>query len=839
MANDTFLWDVDNIDPDDTSRFGGKATGLARMRQMGLPVPPAVVISTEAFRAFRENGSRLPDGLKAEIDDAIQLLETKTGKHFGTSGLPLLLSVRSGAKVSMPGMMDTILNLGLDARSAAELVSASGNKEFVGDTWLRFWAMYADTVLGIESEAMHEDFKKRLAVSTSAAGDLFASLESALVDAIEAEGGETPPVSPRDQLDAAVTAVFKSWDSPRAKAYRKHHKISEDLGTAVVIQAMVFGNLDSESGTGVAFTRDPVSGEHKLFGEYLAGHQGEDLVAGTKTPDSLADPSEAVRQIAEAVANAGAQLEALYKDALDIEFTVERGTLFLLQVRSAKRTAAAAVRIAVEMADEGLISRDEAIRRVTDDQLKQLVRPGFLPEALQAAGENGSLIVEGVPASPGHASGVAILDSDRAVERAATGQNVILVRPTTSPLDVRGMLHSHGVVTARGGSASHAAVVARALDRPCVVGCSALEIDTESRTFRVGDRQFSEGDQISIDGKTGRIFAGVIEMATVGVGNPNLSRLLQWADECAQSSLWASTRMTSELTNLTKRKPSGIGIVPVVDLMIAHGCASGLIEAVQALSANASAPTAQVEARFQAAVSRVSAEFLSASDGLPVAIRLPRLSGTRARHMVEGWAMLDPKMLLPLGAPRLTAAFVNAIGDAAKKAGHAAVSVVLPAACDVAEMIAFKKAVDKHPGVRAGVLVQNAALLSELSERRPDGVEVWIDIREVVRTFYGWPDELSFSADLIDQYAAAGNLSKSPLRTLPKFLLHSLGAFAKTAGRERDDVGIDLGGAPVLEVVTELHRLGFRKFCVPVEQSEALRLSLGRASVSEASPPRH
>jgi pyruvate,orthophosphate dikinase len=385
MVINTFLWDVDNIDANDVERFGGKATGLARMRQMGLPVPPAVVISTQAFHAFRENGGRLPAELKTEIEGAIQLLEKKTGKAFGGPGLPLLLSVRSGAKISMPGMMDTILNLGLDAGSAAEFATESGNRAFVGDTWLRFWTMYADTVLGIDAEPMHEAFGKRLSGPKAAGAENFSTLEKDLLGAIEAECGEMPPVSPRAQLDAAVTAVFESWDSPRAKAYRKHHKISDDLGTAVVIQAMVFGNLDLESGTGVAFTRDPITGEHCLFGEYLAGHQGEDLVAGTKTPESLRAPSLEMSRIAAEISSVGARLETLYKNALDIEFTVERGTLYLLQVRSAKRTAAAAVRIAVEMANEGLISREEAICRVSDEQLRQLVRPGFLAEALEAA----------------------------------------------------------------------------------------------------------------------------------------------------------------------------------------------------------------------------------------------------------------------------------------------------------------------------------------------------------------------------------------------------------------------------------------------------------------------
>jgi pyruvate,orthophosphate dikinase len=292
--------------------------------------------------------------------------------------------------------------------------------------------------------------------------------------------------------------------------------------------------------------------------------------------------------------------------------------------------------------------------------------------------------------------------------------------------------------------------------------------------------------------------------------------------------------LTGELASLDKRKPAGIGIVPAVDLLIANGRADGLVEAVQALSANASAPVIQIEARFQAPFTEVCREFLSAAGGLPVAIRLPRLSGTRARHMVEGWATLDPHMLLPLGAPRLNAAFVKAIGDAAKDASHDAVTVLLPAVCDVAEMVAFRKAVDRQPGLRAGVLVQNAALLSDLAATPVEGVDVWIDIPEIVRTFQGWPDELSYSADLIDQYAAAGNFSHSPLRRLHRFLLQSLRELAATALTREELVGIDLGAAPTVEIVSELQRLGFQRFAVPVERFEALRLSLGHASTRVA-----
>lgn len=832
MAAIKYLWDVDTIDPSDTTRFGGKASGLARMRQMGLPVPPAVVISTDAFKAFHENGGQLPASLADEIDTAIHLLEQRTGKVFCGRGTPLLLSVRSGAKISMPGMMDTILNLGLDARSAAEFATSSGDRAFVGDTWLRFWSMYADTVLGVDAESIVPQFEEATAASNRPVAEVFAGVETELLAAIESEAGERPSPTPRDQLTRAVTAVFESWHSARAKAYRKHHGIPDDLGTAVVIQAMVFGNLDADSGTGVAFTRDPMTGERRLFGEYLAGHQGEDLVAGTKTPDSLSNPSPGVARIAEEVRTVGEQLEALYEDALDIEFTVERGKLHLLQVRAAKRTAAAAVRIAVEMADEGLIDRATALRRVTGDQLRQLVRPGFVPASLEAANTNGSLLIEGVAASPGHSTGIAVLDSDRAVERAAAGENVILVRPTTSPLDVRGMLHSQGIVTARGGSASHAAVVARALDKPCIVGCGALEIDESARTFKVEGREFNEGTELSIDGKSGRIYIGAIELDDTGASNAYLNRLLKWGEEISNASVWASARMTGELTAIGKRHPAGVGIVPIVDLLIAGGQATGLIEAVQALSTNAAAPVGKVEERFQHTLFEACKAFLQASLAHPVALRLPRLSGSRARHMVDGWASLDPGLLLPLGAPRLMTALAKGVAKAAMEVGHPSVTVVLPAVSDVLEIAAFRKAINAVPGVQPAVLVQNAALLSELPGSSVEGVDIWVDLPELVRTFHGWPDELSFSAEVIDRYEAAGNFSCSPLRTLRGFLLQSLAKLAVTAWDRGWRVVVDLGASPATEVINELYGLGYRHFSVPTERIEALRLCLGHVANS-------
>ena len=527
---DSFVHPVSQIDPVDLARFGGKATGLARMATAGIRVPPAFVIGTDGYRAFRAEGGALPDALVAQTLEAMQRLEAATGRRFGAGDtMPLLVSVRSGAQVSMPGMMDTVLNLGITASGAFALARETGNPAFALDTWLRFWRMFSDIVLGLDGEAVIEALAPHIeAARAETTQPSFDRLEHAILQTVEAHGGEIQADS-RWQLLRAIAAVFESWDSRRARAHRTHHAISDTLGTAVTVQAMVFGNLDGRSGSGVAFTRNPNTGERTLYGEFLAGRQGEDLVSGAATPMSINEPGALREAHLRELLEHGASLEHIYKDAVDIEFTVEGEHLYFLQVRAAKRTAHAAVRIAAELVDDGILSQRAALKQVSVEQLKRLLRPAFEPAALQTA----SVLTQGIGASPGHAYGAAILDADRAAAVASGGERVILLRPTTSPQDIRGMLSAKAIVTARGGALSHAAVVSRALDIPCVVGCETLEIDLERRRFTTGGKTFDEGTPLSVDGATGKVYSGVLPLqASVNVEG-DIDRLLRWSDEVA------------------------------------------------------------------------------------------------------------------------------------------------------------------------------------------------------------------------------------------------------------------------------------------------------------------
>ena len=563
----SFVRDVADPEVADAQRYGGKASGLSRMLSAGVPAPPAFVIGADGFHHFRSNGGSIGQDMMSEVVNGLRRLEAATGRTFGGVDRPLLVSVRSGAAVSMPGMMDTILNLGLTTRSALAVAEGSGGPRFALDTWLRFWRMFHDTVLNLDPtelvEAVREAERAALAAPSL---DTFDAFERAILAHAE-EQGENVTADPMGQLELAIAAVFQSWDSPRAKAYRAHHGISDDLGTAVTIQAMVFGNADEDSGSGVAFTRNPNDGARTLYGEYLVGRQGEDLVAGTHRPIDLSDPNGMNSALRSGLIEIGARLEALYRDAVDIEFTVESCQLYMLQVRPAKRTAAAAVRIAADLTAEGVIDAQEALNRIAVEQIRKLSRPSFEETDLVAA----KLLAQGLGSSPGHAHGAAILDSDRAAEAAAKGEDVILIRPTTSPKDIRGMLSAHGVVTATGGALSHAAVVSRALDKPCIVGCEAIGIDLASRTFTISGEIFREGDEISIDGGSGNIYAGALRLRAGGASRAALERLLDLADREFCSSVWIAPRSAAEAIDSSTQATPGLAVVRLTDLITSHG----------------------------------------------------------------------------------------------------------------------------------------------------------------------------------------------------------------------------------------------------------------------------
>jgi pyruvate, orthophosphate dikinase len=489
--NGKWVLSLDGSSLPDRAAIGGKAWSIAKMKALGLPVPPAFVVRTTASVAYMADG--FPAGLTEELAEGMAWLEAQTGRQFGRGDKPLLVSVRSGAAISMPGMMDTVLNLGIDPQTEAALAAESGLPGFARDTLRRFYELYASIVLKTPVELAHD-------------GD--AAVWSA---AIQAATGAPLPGDVNAQLLAAVTAVFDSWNSRRAKRYRAHNGIDDSLGTAVTIQAMVFGNLDDDSGTGVLFSRNPLTGDPAPFGEYLPRAQGEDVVSGKVTPLPLSAMKDSVPEAHDALLAASNTLEADGRDVQDIEFTVQNGTLYLLQARSAKRSPEAAVRLAVDMVDEGLIRPEEAVRRVTPEQAASLLLPRLASEA------NGAPVFSGEGACPGVAVGVMVSDPNEAERRAAAGEAVILVRATTSPDDVHGMIAARGIITEQGGATSHAAVVSRALGRPCIVGCGPGVVARA-------------GETVTIDGGAGKAYAGALDVVRPDEGGePRLARLIEWA----------------------------------------------------------------------------------------------------------------------------------------------------------------------------------------------------------------------------------------------------------------------------------------------------------------------
>jgi len=597
--------------------LGGKGVGLAEMTQLGVPVPSGFTITTDACRAYMANGQQLPAGLPEEIERHIDTLEGQTGKRFGDSKDPLLVSVRSGAAVSMPGMMDTILNLGLNDDAVEGLGASTANPRFAYDSYRRLIQMYGEVVEGVDAHRFEQaltDLKSERGVQQDVeldANDL-RELVGTYQQIYADETGTPFPQDARDQLARAVRAVFDSWDTPRAQVYRRAHRIPDDLGTAVNVVQMVFGNKGEGSGTGVAFTRDPSTGESGLYGEFLADAQGEDVVAGIRTPQPLASMQERLPQAFDELTGTMRRLEEHYKDMQDIEFTVEEGRLYLLQTRSAKRTAAAALKAAVSMVDEGLISREEAVARIDPAQLDQLLHPMIDPSAeLEVA-------ARGLNASPGAACGAVVLDADLAEQRGKAGESVILVRWETTPDDIHGLIQAAGILTAHGGMTSHAAVVARGMGKPCVAGCEDLTIDLEARTITVGGQTLAEGETLTIDGGTGRVIVGAVPLVPPQI-NEDFETILGWADEMRGMKVRANADTPEDAAKARDFGAQGIGLcrtehmfmaddrLPVVREMI---MASGEDERRTALDKLLPHQQADFEGIFEAMA------------GLPVTIRL-------------------------------------------------------------------------------------------------------------------------------------------------------------------------------------------------------------------------
>ncbi len=548
--------------------LGGKGAGVAEMTNAGLPVPPGFTITTEACNAYYEAGKQFPRGMWEQALAALKIVEEQTGKHFGQKDNPLLVSVRSGAKFSMPGMMDTVLNLGINDETVQGLMALTGDERFAYDAYRRFIQMFSKIVLNTDPrdfEHLLDQYKERAGVQSDAELSA-ADLKRLVVDfkqVAERQSGEPFPTDVYQQLHKAIEAVFSSWNNKRAIDYRNFNKIPHNLGTAVNVQSMVFGNMGHDSGTGVAFTRNPSTGEEQLYGEYLLNAQGEDVVAGIRTPSKISRLQQDLPDVYRQFRDIAHRLEQHYRDMQDLEFTVEKGRLYMLQTRSAKRTAQAAIKAAVDMVEEGLISEQEAVKRVDPTQVYQLLLPRFDEAEKVQAEEEGRLLAKGLNASPGAASGKAVFDADRAEQMGKAGVAVILVRPETSPDDVHGMLVAKGILTARGGATSHAAVVARGLGLPCVAGCEGIRVSDEERLFRVVDSDIiiREGDEISIDGATGEVFAGIIKTVDPDFDKEvNLKKLLDWADQFRKLGVWANADYPRDARRAVTFGAEGIGL---------------------------------------------------------------------------------------------------------------------------------------------------------------------------------------------------------------------------------------------------------------------------------------
>ncbi len=704
MEKWVYLYGPDRVDGrgDMKDLLGGKGAGLHEMARIGIPVPPGFTITTRACTAYFETGG-FPEGLETQVREAVAALEAWTGKRFGGSP-PLLVSVRSGAPISMPGMMDTVLNLGLNDETVEALAQVTSNPRFAWDSYRRFLEMFGDVVMGIPRrrfEDLLEQAKEEAGVQADAELDT-ARLQNLVraFKAVYAEEGRAFPQDPWEQLWAAIRAVFDSWNNPRAIAYRKIHGIPDHLGTAVNVVTMVFGNMGDDSGTGVAFTRNPATGEKELYAEYLPNAQGEDVVAGIRTPLKIDALRAQFPSIYEELVRHAAALEAHYRDMLDLEFTVERGKLYFLQVRVGKRTARAMVKIAVDLVHEGRISREEALLRVDPYKVEELFHPMLDPS------HDGEPIASGIPASPGAAVGRIALDAPTAQKMRERGERVVLVRPETSPDDIRGMAASEGILTARGGATSHAAVVSRGMGKPCVVGAGDLIIDEAAREIRIRGRDglvLREGDWISIDGTTGKIFAGPVPTLPPSPDFPEFVELLSWADAFRRLRVRANADTPEDARRARAFGAEGIGLART-EHMFFEG------ERIYAMQEMILADTPEARREALAKLLPYQKEdfkgLFRAMDGLPVTIRT-----------------LDPPLheFLPK-EPEAQRALAERLGVPVEK-----VAERVEALKELNPMLGFR-------GVRLGMLypeiteMQARAMLEAACEVQAEGVEVHLEI---------------------------------------------------------------------------------------------------------------
>ena len=616
MKATKYVYDFDEGDASMKRLLGGKGSNLAEMTRLGLPVPPGFTISTEACNFFSREG-KYPDGLQEEIEEHLRRLEERMGKRLGDKDDPLLVSVRSGAAISMPGMMDTVLNLGLNDESVAGLASQTGDQRFAYDAYRRFIQMFADIVMGVERDLFEEEITRKkeernVSLDVELTADDWKDLAQKFKAIVREKVGRDFPSDPREQLDLAIRAVFGSWNNPRAITYRKQYDIPEDLGTAVNVQTMVFGNKGDDSATGVCFTRNPSTGEARRFGEYLVNAQGEDVVAGIRTPKSLGELEQEMPDLYRQLTGVMDKLEKHYRDMQDIEFTIEQGKLYMLQTRTGKRTAAAALKIAVDMVEEGLISKEDAVSRVQPDQLDQLLHPRLDPDATY------DVIAKGLPASPGAAVGEVVFDADTAEVRGSRGEKVILVRWETTPDDIHGIINAQGVLTSHGGMTSHAAVVARGMGKPCICGAEAVKINQTERIFEVNGLVVREGDVITIDGTSGRVMLGEVKLIEPQV-DVNLEKILTWASEIRSLGVRTNADTPEDARRARNFGAEGIGLCRIEHMLIGE---DRLPIVRRMILAEDEEKREEALMELEPLLRRDFEEILEIMDGLPVTVRL-------------------------------------------------------------------------------------------------------------------------------------------------------------------------------------------------------------------------
>jgi pyruvate,orthophosphate dikinase len=857
MASGRYVFDFDERTEGGKELLGGKGTGLAEMTGLGIPVPAGFTITTDACRAYSQT-KEFPEGLEAEIEEHIAALQEKTGKRFGDPADPLLVSVRSGAAVSMPGMMDTILNLGLNDEAVSGLAQTTGNDRFAYDSYRRLIQMYGDVVDGINA-ASFEDALAGLKRDRGAQQDVDLSADDlrALVETFkgiyEQEASSPFPQDAREQLGRAVRAVFDSWDTPRAQVYRRAHHIPDDLGTAVNVVQMVFGNKGERSGTGVAFTRDPSTGEAGLYGEFLANAQGEDVVAGIRTPQPIEEMRARLPDAFEQLIETMRRLEEHYRDMQDIEFTVEDDRLYLLQTRAAKRTAAAALRAAVEMVDEGLISKEEAVSRIDPAQLDQLLHPMLDPSA------DYEVAARGLNASPGAASGKIVLDADTAAEQGET-EPVILVGWETSPDDIHGMIAAQGILTAHGGMTSHAAVVARGMGKPCVAGCEELGIDQETRRIRLGAHELAEGDVITIDGGTGVVIIGPVELVPPQI-NEDFETILGWADDHRSLRVRANADTPEDAAKAREFGAEGIGLcrtehmfmaedrLPIVREMI---MASGEDERRDALEQLLPMQQADFEGIFEAMA------------GLPVTIRLldpplheflPPLeeaTDERMRQRIKALHETNPMLgtrgcRLGLLWPEIYETQVRAIIRAAvaveQRTGEAPLVEIMHPLVGFAEELRRLRAITVATANEESEDVEYlVGTMIELPRAciRADEIAMHADFfsfgtNDLTQTTLGLSRD-DAEGKFLSRYLEDGVLERNPFETLDQSGVGDLMKIAVERGRaakEEIKLGIcgEHGGEP--ESVAFCHRLGLAYVSCSPYRVPLARLAAAQAALAE------